>query len=728
MFRRVASVVAGVEEQYGTPRSARQAWENAFYHLMASGDFLPNSPTLMNAGRDGGMLSACFVLSVPDSINGIFEALKQTAQVQKAGGGTGFAFDQLRPTGDLVTSSGGTTSGPISFMGVFAAATSAIQQGAFRRGANMGMMSIHHPDILRFITAKDLPGALGNFNLSVKVTDRFMANLKNNPSRPHIVQNPRTGDEYAIPKTVAPNAYTLADLVPTDCTNGDCFTAADVWDLIVSHSHRTGEPGICFIDTVNRDNPTPDCGRIEATNPCGELPLLPNEACNLGSINLPRFVTPDGRDLDWRRLRKVIRRAVRFLDNVIDANNYPTSQIRQMTLANRKIGLGVMGFADMLILRGIRYDSPEAETLARTIAGFLKETAHTASKRLARIKGHFPNWPASRWAQPPERAMRNAACTAIAPTGSISIIAGCSSGIEPIYSLATARLALDGQEFFELHPLLERLGREQGWLTQTVQDAIVQGQPLGKIPGVPGPIAELFVTAHAVSPQWHVRLQTAWQISIDGAVSKTVNLPAHATLQEVDQIFRFAHELGSKGITMYRDGSRTGQTLSQPGHTMPQGSSRFMGPRDRALVTTGRTFKARVGCGTIFTTVNRDATGVCEVFAALGKAGGCPAQSEATARAVSIALRCGIDPTVLIDQLKGIRCLSTCIARKDNHDIVALSCPDAIAQAIEQALADEPLHRPVPVADRRQCSHCNQPMRREAGCFVCDRCMFNSCG
>ncbi len=453
-----------------------------------------------------------------------------------------------------------------------------------------------------------------------------------------------------------------------------------------------------------------------------------NEACNLGSINLSHFVRPDGQDLDWRRLRKVIRRAVRFLDNVIDANTYPTPEIHRKTVANRKIGLGVMGFADMLILRGIRYDSPEAETLARTIAGFLKETAHAASAQLARIKGPFPNWPASRWAQPPEQPMRNAACTAVAPTGSISIIAGCSWGIEPIYSLATARLALDGQEFVELHPLLERLGREQGWLTQTVQDAIVQGDPLSKIPGVPQSMADLLVTAHEVSPEWHVRLQTAWQAFIDGAVSKTVNLPARATVQKVDQIFRLAHELGSKGITVYRDGSRTGQTLSSIGEMRAQRSSTSIGPRDRAPVTMGRTFKARVGCGTIFTTVNCDAEGLCEVFAALGKAGGCPAQSEATARAVSIALRCGVDPAALIDQLRGIRCLSTSVARKDNEHIVALSCPDAIARAIEQALAEEPLSEPQTMPNERPCPHCGQPLRRETGCFLCDRCLFNSCG
>ncbi|MDI6451321.1 adenosylcobalamin-dependent ribonucleoside-diphosphate reductase [Anaerobaca lacustris] len=728
MFRRVAKAIAAVEERSGGPRSVVSALQNAFYRLMASGDFLPNSPTLMNAGREGGMLSACFVLPVPDSIDGIFEALKQTAQVQKAGGGTGFAFDALRPTGDLVASSGGTTSGPLSFMGVFASATGAIQQGAFRRGANMGMMSVHHPDILNFITAKDDSTAFENFNLSVKVTDRFMADLHENPGRPHIVQNPRTGERYVIPKTVPPHACTLADLLPADHANGACWTVMDLWNLIVSHSHRTGEPGICFIDAVNRNNPLPDCGRIEATNPCGEQPLLSNESCNLGSINLSRFVTSDGQDLDWRRLGRVIRRAVRFLDNVIDANTYPTGEIHQTTLAHRKIGLGVMGFADTLILRGIRYDSPEAETLARTIAGFLTETAHAASADLATLRGHFPSWPMSRWAKPPARPMRNAACTTVAPTGSISIIAGCSSGIEPIYSLATTRLALDGQEFFELHPLLERLGQKQGWLTNAVRQALARGEPIDGISAVPRRTAELFVTAHEVSPEWHVRIQAAWQSWIDSAVSKTVNLPAGSAIEDVDKVFRLAHKLGCKGITVYRDGSRAGQTLSGPSETRAQSSSAPIRPRDRVPVAVGRTFKTRVGCGTIFTTVNSDATGLCEVFAALGKAGGCPAQSEATARAVSIALRCGVGPAVLIDQLKGIRCLSTCVARRDNTDIVALSCPDAIARAIDQALAAERLQPDRSPPTGRPCPYCGQPMRRETGCFVCDRCLFNSCG
>lgn len=725
MFRRVSRTIAAVEIKYGASPADTDGIAHRFFESMAKRLFLPNSPTLMNAGREGGLLSACFVLPVPDSIDGIFDAVKSTATIQKAGGGTGFAFDGLRPTGDIVASSGGTTSGPISFIRVFAEATRAIQQGAFRRGANMGMMSIEHPDILNFVAAKQDPGALDNFNISVKVPDDWMKGFLREPGSPHVVVNPRTGEKFHLPKTIRPGTYRIQDLVPVAAGQVEpdsIFSKADVWGMIVRNAHASGEPGIVFIDRVNAENPTPHVGRIEATNPCGEQPLQPFESCNLGSIDVAKFVREDGVDLEWDRLEKAIRLAVRFLDNVIDANHHPLPDIEKISLGNRKIGLGVMGFADACVLLRIRYDSDEAVGLAGRVAKFLTERAHEASEDLAKERGSFPNWAGSTWETQHRRPMRNATCTTIAPTGSISVIAGCSSGIEPIYSLACKRRALDGQEFVSVHPLLEELGRRGGWMDDRVREALLQGESPARIPGVPGKLAAVLVTAHDVPPECHVRIQAAFQRHIDNAVSKTVNLRADAAVKDVDAIYRLAHRLGCKGVTVYRDGSRQGQTLSKPS---PRPT--VISPRPRARLATGQTAKFRMGCGTLFVTVNRDETGLCEVFANLGKAGGCPSQSEATCRAISAALRSGVDPRAIIEQLKGIRCLSTSVARQAKNGVDVLSCPDAIAKAIEEALAESPVPAGT-AASGRPCPHCQTPMRRESGCDICDRCGFNSCG
>jgi len=685
----------------------------------------------MNAGRGNNMcLSACCVLPVPDSIEGIYDAIKNTALVQKAGGGTGFAFDELRPTGDVVASSGGRTSGPVAFMKVFDGATGAIQQGAFRRGANMGMMSIEHPDSLKFIKLKSSPTVLENFNLSIKVSDRFMLALRDRPHEPHVVINPRSGQRYMIPVGIDISTYTIDDLVPVGSADRSCFTVRDVWTMVVQAAHATGEPGICFIGRVNETNPTPEQGRIESMNACGEQPLLPYESCNLGSVNLARFISPRGRTINWKDLKHVTRNAVRFLDNVIDINSYPIPQIQDATLGNRKIGLGVMGFADALILMGVRYDSDEAVQLAAEVSRFVTDIAHETSETLAKLRGAFPNWEGSVWDTVHHQSMRNATCTTIAPTGSISILAGCSGGIEPIFSLATTRRALDDEEFLEIHPLIERMGERDGWMTDRIGAALIDGVPPAEVAGFPEELASVLVTAHQIAPEWHVRIQAAFQKHIDNAVSKTVNLPAQATVEDVDQTFRLAYRLGCKGITVYRDGSREGQTLSAAGN--PPGATPVTGntPRLRGRTTRGQTFKFRTGCGTLFVTVNHDGHGVCEVFANLGKAGGCPAQSEATCRAVSTSLRSGVDPNVLIGQLKGIRCLSASVARKDRKDIKVLSCPDAIARAIEEAIAGHPdCHAPLPpVPAVRECPHFGRALRRESGCSVCDSCLYDSCG
>ncbi|MCK4625904.1 MAG: adenosylcobalamin-dependent ribonucleoside-diphosphate reductase, partial [Phycisphaerae bacterium] len=601
MFGRVAKAIAMVQADYGATRSEVRTLTKEFYRLMSQGIFLPNSPTLMNAGRDNGMcLSACFVLPVPDSIDGIFEAVKNTALVQKSGGGTGFAFDALRPTGDRVASSGGQTSGPISFMRVVAEATRAIQQGAFRRGANMGMMSVEHPDILKFIATKNCPTEFENFNLSVKVTEAFMERLHKEPSALHIVVNPRDGEYYVLPHDIDAATYGIDDLEPLGATDKRCYTVGEIWSLIIRGAHASGEPGICFIDRVNQNNPTPHIGRIEATNPCGEQPLLPYESCNLGSINLVKFVDHRCRKVDWNGLRGIINHAVRFLDNVIDINCYPIPEIEEATLGNRKIGLGVMGFADALILLGIRYDSDEAVQLAEKVSRFITETSHKTSEELADVRGTFPNWKGSIWDTEHHRPMRNVACTTIAPTGSISIIAGCSAGIEPIFSLAINRKALDGKEFVEIHPLIERLGKRDGWMTDRIREALTEGLSPGEIPGFPKKLSEVLVTAHEVAPEWHVRIQAAFQKHIDNAVSKTVNLPAEATVEDVDKVFRLAYESGCKGITVYRDQSRKGQTLSVAGKLGSADIVSGATPRPRSRVTYGRTSKFRMGCGTLF--------------------------------------------------------------------------------------------------------------------------------
>ena len=720
MLARVASAVASVEAAYGADAGQVRGIGQQFYCMMRRRMFLPNSPALMNAGRKDGMCCACFVLDLDDSIDGIFETIKQTAVIQKAGGGTGFAFDKLRPTGDLVASTGGRTSGPVSFWRVLCETTRAIQQGAHRRGANMAMIGIEHPDILKFIMAKTQPGAFENFNVSIKVTDTFMRRLHDDPQGHHVVVNPRDQSPYILPRSVSVATYTLDDLLaPEPATSVPCYTRSQIWDLIVTTAHATGEPGLCFIDRVNEDNPTPALGRIHATNPCHEEPLLAYEACNLGSLNLAAFIRPNRAELDWDKLRLTIPVAVRFLDNVVDLTYYPTEQIRMMSTGNRKIGLGVMGFADCLIGLGLRYDTPEAVQFAYKVSQFIQVEAHRASESLARQRGCFPNWTGSVWHTRDHRPMRNASVTTVAPTGSISILANCSSGIEPLFHLAYRRRVLDGLEFIEVHPLLKMLGHKDGWMTDEVRQAMLDGLPADRINGLPRELARVLVTAHEVAPEWHVRMQAAFQDNIDSAVSKTVNLKVSATAGDVAQVFRLAYAMRCKGITVYVDGSRSGQAFAVAKADAPSPET-VVRPRDR--LTYGQTLKFRMSCGTLFVTVNRDDRGLCEVFANLGKAGGCSAQSEATCRAASVALRAGVDPRQIVEQLRGIRCLSTAKARSNGHATDVLSCPDAIAKAIEEALGDG--KQPSPSA--RTCPACGEKLRREAGCFVCV-CGYSQC-
>ena len=541
LFRRVAHHVAQAEANYGSDLHVHEV-EDAFYRMMRSREFMPNSPTLMNAGTPLGQLSACFVIPVEDSVEGIFKALADMARIHQTGGGTGFSFSRLRPRGDLVGSTKGRASGPISFMGIFDKATEVIVQGGRRRGANMGVLRCDHPDIIDFIEAKVGSSAMENFNLSVGVTDRFMRAVIQN--RPFDLVNPRTGKSV---KRIG---------------------AHSLFDLIVNAAWRTGDPGLIFLDHVNRGNPTPQLGPIEATNPCGEVPLLPYESCILASINLDRMTTDDdtgkhiGRAaVDWDRLRDRIHWGVRFLDDVIDVNRYPLESIRAATTGNRKIGLGVMGFADMLIRLGIPYGARESVAFAGKLMRFVRQESLAASRSLAEQRGVFPNFGRSIHVEA-GRELRNATVNTIAPTGTISIIAGCSSGIEPLFAVSFVRNVLSGSRLFESHPLFEKLARDRGFHSRELLAEVARRPSLAEVKGVPNDVKSLFLTAFDVTPGQHLEIQAAFQKYTDNAVSKTINLPADSTVEDVREIYLQAHRLKCKGITVYRYGSKSGQVLS----------------------------------------------------------------------------------------------------------------------------------------------------------------------
>lgn len=569
LFSRVAAQIAEAEGKYGADESKIRQWHRKFYDLMASLKFLPNSPALMNAQRHK-MLSACFVLPIEDSIEGIFEAIKQTALIQKAGGGTGFSFDKLRPTGDRITSSGGTTSGPISFWRVFSETTNAIQQGAFRRGANMGMMRVEHPDILKFLHAKQNLDAFRNFNISVKITDDWMKKLLKSGQTFHTVINPRTQQKYLLPKRIDIANYTINDLhelvgkSKRHSKKGQYFTVSDIWKLIVRCAHKTGEPGVVFIDQINRDNPTPSLGRIEATNPCGEQPLLPYEACTLGSINLTKFVdVSNGKvEMDWHALADTVKLSVRFLDNIIDVCEYPVRNTISLSQGNRKIGLGVMGFADCLFMLGIPYDSKRGAEFGSEIMEFINTNARKASSELADLRGPFPNWNNSIWRTKRKNKVRNACLTCVAPTGTISIIANCSSGIEPIYSLVFIRQVLNGSKLLQINPIFKQLAESHGLYNKKLENQILKIGSIQKMTQIPLDIRKIFKSAYDISPQCHIRMQAAFQKHCDAAVSKTINFSEKATIASVDKAYKLAYELGCKGVTIYRRHSRENEPMS----------------------------------------------------------------------------------------------------------------------------------------------------------------------
>ena len=706
LFRRVARHIASAELIYN-PKADVSPYEEAFYQLMESLEFLPNSPTLMNAGRELGQLSACFVLPIEDSMESIFDAVKYTALIHKSGGGTGFSFSRLRPERDRVGSTGGIASGPVSFMRAFDATTDVIKQGGMRRGANMAILNVDHPDILKFIEAKEDPQALTNFNLSVAVTDEFMKAVEKGTD--YNLVNPRTGEVT------------------------DKLNAKEVFDRIVDMAWRTGDPGVVFIDEINRHNPTPKLGKIESTNPCGEQPLLPFESCNLGSINLSKMVADkDGQPhIDYDKLSQTVKLTVRFLDNVIEVNQFPLPEIADMTKTTRKIGLGVMGFADMLIQLGIPYDSEQGLVMAEEIAHFISEEADKASIELAQERGVFPAFQGSIYDMPDGPHFRNASRTTIAPTGSLSIIANCSSGIEPLFALSYVRHILEGEEFIEVNPYFEEAAKKGGFYSPDLMKQLAEGKRLKDIEEVPEEIKRLFVTAHDISPEWHVKMQAAFQKFTDSAVSKTVNFPHEAMLEDVAKVYMLAYQEGLKGITIYRDRSRESQVL-----TVGEGVKKAEGklsPRKRPKVTTGVTERVNTGCGYIYVTVNFDSRGISEVFSTLGKAGGCAAaQLEAISRLTSLALRSGIDVESIVKHLRGIRCPS--VAWEQGHAI--LSCADAIASVLEKYIRektatnpDAPSKNPESVKSwAGQCPDCGGPLIYQEGCNICLACGFTKCG
>ncbi len=693
LIRRVAHHIAQAEKIYN-PDADVEYWEEEFYRLMINLEFLPNSPTLMNAGRELGQLSACFVLPIDDSMDAIFDAVKYTALIHKSGGGTGFSFSRLRPEGDKVGSTGGVASGPVSFMKAFDMATEVIKQGGMRRGANMGILHVSHPDIFKFIDVKKDPKALTNFNISVAVDDEFMRAVYED--REYKLVNPRDGKVWAEVR------------------------AKEIFDRIAESAWLTGDPGVVFIDRINRDNPTPHLGKIESTNPCGEQPLLPFESCNLGSINLSKMVRKRKPEIDWDKLERTVKICVRFLDNVIDVNKYPLPQIERMTKATRKIGLGVMGFADMLIKLGVRYDSEEALKIAEEVMSFIDEKAFEASCELAEERGVFPAFKGSIYDVPGGPKVRNATRTTIAPTGTLSIIAGCSSGIEPIFAICYIRTILDGTQFVEVHPLFEEVAKKEGFYSEELMRKIARKGNLQGIEEVPPHIRELFRTAYEIAPEWHVRMQAAFQKHTNNAVSKTVNLPQDATVDDVKKVYFLAYELGCKGITIYRDRSREEQVLKV-------GEERAkVSPKRRPRITKGITERVSTGCGNLYVTVNFDDDRVFEVFTSLGKAGGCAsAQLEAISRLISLALRSGIDIGSIIKQLKGIRCPS--IAWEDGHLI--LSCADAIGGVLERHASREEKkeEKEVERAYIGQCPECSSNLVYQEGCFVCPGCGYTKC-
>ena len=724
LFRRVASALAKPDKAYGASTEEIKETSEEFYQMLSSLEFLANSPTLMNAGTKAGTLSACFVLPLEDSMEGIMKTAHDAAMVQKYGGGTGFALSELRPKGATIKTTHGKACGPIAALKLLSSVSTLVTQGGKRDGANMAVMNVHHPDIEEFIDCKTQEGEIHNFNISVGATDEFMKAVKEKKD------------------------YNLID--PKSKEVVGTKDAYNLFRKIVKGAWKNGEPGMIFLDEVNRRSPVNHLGEMTATNPCGEQPLLPNESCNLGSIDLAKFVNEDETDIDWNRLRKSTRTAVHFLDNTIDANKYAIPEIKKANKLSRKIGLGVMGFADMLIKMKMSYDSEEAVDMGRKVMKFIQSEADVKSEELAEKRGPFEGWEGSRPQINGDNPIRNACRLTVAPTGTISMIAGCSSGIEPVFSLAYRKQnILEGKTLYYVDKNLEKVAKEKGFYSEELLEHLSNGGSLQDREDVPSDVKKVFRTAPDISPQYHVRMQAAFQESVDAGISKTINFPNEASEDDVTTTYMMAWELKCKGITVYRSGSREKEVLaSGTSESEKEGSVDsnigFVSATERPPELFGVTRRVYTGRGNLYVTVNMSEDGKpFEIFAALGKAGGNDsAMAEAVSRMVSLTLRSGIDPKASIEQLKGI----TDVPAWNEGELIR-SVPDAIANVLEKIY--EPKKEPSPlsitelndntlisenkdseitnVLKGETCPECQSTLAFEEGCQKCYSCGYSKC-
>lgn len=683
LFKRVGKHIAKAED-----KPNQKKMEEIFTKMMQNGEFLPNSPTLMNAGRDLNQLAACFLLPIEDSIEGIFGSLKNSALIFKSGGGVGYSFSNLRPKDSNVGSTGGVASGPVSFMKIFNEMTEQIKSGGTRRGASMAVLRVDHPDILEFIKCKSDGVTLNNFNISVAITDEFMKCVKENFD------------------------YWLID--PRDKQPVKKVNANDVYTQLVENAWKTGDPGILFIDEINRHNPTPQLGKFEASNPCGEQILLSMEACNLGSLNLAKFTI--NKQIDYPKLKAAVWNAVRFLDNTITVATYPLPEITEMTRGNRKIGLGVMGFADLLFQLGIPYNSDEGIDTAKSLMSFIQMEGHKASETLAKERGAFPNFTGTTLGN----TIRNATVTTIAPTGTLSIIANCSSGIEPLFALSFTRTVMDNDKLIEINPYFKQEAIENGFYSKKLMEEISKTGSIQHIDKIPDRIKKVFVTSHDISPEWHVRMQAAFQRYTDNAVSKTVNLPHNATVEDVRNVYDLAYQLGCKGVTVYRDGSKTGQVLS---FRTTEKDSQAVSVKERPDTLEGFTTRIMTGLGALYVTVTENEGKPFEVFATIGKSGrSATAKTEAIGRLVSLALRSGVHVSKIIEQLKGIGGEHP-VFQKDG---LILSVPDAISRVLEARYGKGEKVK-IYSMNSEKCPECGAPINFEEGCKTCHACGYSKC-
>ena len=723
MFARVATHIAEADKNYGADDVQIQRTTEHFYSAMTDLEFMPNSPTLMNAGRPLGQLSACFVLPVGDSMEEIFDAIKQAALIHKSGGGTGFAFSRLRARNSVVASTSGVASGPVSFMKVFNAATEAVKQGGTRRGANMGILRVDHPDILEFISCKDDVREITNFNISVALTDEFMRAVEE--KRDYALINPRTREVFKI------------DGEPQN------LSAVTTFEKIVDHAWKTGEPGVIFIDRMNEANPTHRFQEIEATNPCGEQPLPPYDSCNLASVNLGKVIldplpghystSKPEEGVDWNKLHELVKLGVHFLDNVIDQNKYPIKEIEQQTHGTRRIGLGIMGWADMLVQLGLPYNSEQALALGEKVMEFINTNGHFHSSELAKSRGKFPRWEESSFADE-SVAMRNTTVTTVAPTGTISIISGCSSGIEPLFAISFVRNVMDGTKLIDVNPFFEKIAKERGFYSMALMEKIANGNSIQEMEEIPEDVRRVFVTAADVDPEVHVRMQAVFQKHCDTSISKTINFPSDANRDDVKTAYWLAYKLRCKGVTIYRDGSRNDQVLSTgatPDSEVKAATDTepvtkiIYKPRveDRPDCLSGITEKIKTGYGNLYVTINAKDGRPFEVFAQIGKSGfSTMADTEAVCRMISLSLRSGLDVDDIIEQLLGIGGSSPVY----QNGGVVMSIPDAIAKVLKRHFGNGKQNQYAQTT-YDVCPDCGGRVQYDSGCVVCPSCGFSKC-